>query len=209
MIKFVTIFGLILLFGVTPCLAQGEHIRRLAAELLVAHGDARVLASQPQMKSLHKKGLNDRLRGSLSGLEILIRLADEEARERRTDAQLVVGRLTFFLRGNNLDEFTKTLSGLIKRYPLATNNILPAILTPARSKQAIEIHQEYCAACHNEPDNNVERPAKNLTLQLKTMAQTEFVARMIIGVRGDPSTGLGNPLSDEEIAALVAYYQAR
>ena len=209
MSKLISIFGLILWFSAAPCLAQGEHSRRLSSELLVAHGDARALAKQPQMKSLHKKGLYDRLRGSLSGLKVLIRLADQEAKETRTDAQLVVGRLTTFLQGNSLDEFTKALSVLIKRYPLATNNILPAILTPVRNKQAIEIHQEYCAACHNEPDNDVERPAQNLTQQLKTMSQTEFVARMIIGVRGDPTTGLSNPLNDEEIAALVAYYQSR
>jgi len=203
------IFGLILWFNASPCLAQGEHSRRLAGELLVAYGDARMLAKQPQMKSLHKKGLFDRLRGSLSGLEVLIRLADQEAGETRTDAQLTVGRLITLLQGNTLDDFTKALSVLIKRYPLATNNILPAALTPVRNKQAIEIHQEYCAACHDEPDNDVERPAQNLTQQLKSMSQTEFVARMIIGVRGDPTTGLGNPLNDEEIAALVAYYQSR
>ena len=40
------------------------------------------------------------------------------------------------------------------------------------------------------------------------MGLREFAARMVVGVRGDALTGLDNPLTDEEIASLIAFYRA-
>ena len=64
-----------------------------------------------------------------------------------------------------------------------------------------------CAGCHDEPDNSVARPAFNLFQQAKRMLKPEFAARMITGIRGDRVTGIGNPFSDWQLAALMVFYR--
>jgi len=137
-----------------------------------------------------------------------MRLADQERGRSPQNVLSVLVGLRAELDRNNLAGFIDTLSGLTKQYPLTAKGILPAAPTPERLKRAKEIHQSLCAACHDEPDNEVERPAYNLFMQAKTVTATEFAARMIIGVRGDRVTGLGNPLTDEELASLIAYYRS-
>jgi len=171
-------------------------------------GDARTLTASPAPSQSHHKGLNDRLRGSLSALAILMRLADQERGRSPQNVLFVRAALRTSLDRNNLAEFIDTLSDLTSRYPLTATDILPAPPTPARLKRAKEIHQSLCAPCHDEPDNEVERPAYNLFMQAKAISVTEFSARMIIGVRGDRVTGLGNPLNDEYLASLIAYYRS-
>ncbi len=39
------------------------------------------------------------------------------------------------------------------------------------------------------------------------MDAREFAARLISGIRGDVVTNLQNPFSDEELAALIAFYR--
>jgi hypothetical protein len=54
--------------------AQGEHERRLAAELMVMAGDLRRIQS-PDELPLHREGLRARLAGALSSLPLLLRRA--------------------------------------------------------------------------------------------------------------------------------------
>jgi len=191
-----------------PALSQGEHSRRVASELRVLLGDARALAGNPAPPEMHKTGLNDRLHGGLSSLAILMRLADQEKGSPPQNTQPILNGLRVSLDQKHYSAFMKTLSGLTERYPLAAKDMLLATPTPSRIKRAKEIHENICAACHDEPDADVERPAYNLFIQAKTVSADEFAARMIVGVRGDSMTGLGNPLSDEEIAALISYYRS-
>jgi mono/diheme cytochrome c family protein len=107
----------------------------------------------------------------------------------------------------DLDVLLAGLRELAAAYPLDLTGILPAEATPNRRRRAQDIHETYCAGCHDEPDLEVERPAYNLFDQARSLSPQEFAARMITGVRGDRLTNLQNPLSDEEIAALIAYYR--
>ncbi len=171
-------------------------------------GDARVLSEHPAPSQMHQKGLSDRLRGSLSALGILMRLADQEKGSQAQNTQSITGGLRGFLDQNNFAGFIAALPELTARYPLMANGILPVTPTPSRINRAKEIHESLCALCHDEPDRDVERPAYNLFSQAKASSGEEFLARMIIGVRGDRMTGLGNPLSDEELAAMISYYRS-
>jgi len=47
------------------------------------------------------------------------------------------------------------------------------------------MQQEMCMVCHDNPAENVERPAYNLYRQAVTESEIEFFARMLAGVRGD------------------------
>ena len=191
-----------------PAWSQGEHTRRVAAELLILFGDLRKLTASPPQPAPRQKGLRGRIIGGLAGLAILMRLADQELGRPPQMAKSITGNLRAAFKKKNFTDFKKLLSGLIARYPLKATGILPATATPARLARAKELHETICAGCHDEPDKEVERPAYNLFSQARRLSPPEFTARMIIGVRGDRITGLGNPLTDEEIAALISYYQS-
>lgn len=207
MLRYLILIFLLLPVAAGPAFSQGEHARRVAAELRVMLGDVRALTGSPAPSEMHQAGLDDRLRGGLAALAILMRLADQEKGSLSQNAQLILDKLRLSLGQNNYPIFMEVLSELAARYPLAAKGILPATPTPSRIKRAKEIHETICAGCHDEPDSEVERPAYNLFMQVKAASADEFAARMIIGVRGDPVTGLGNPLSDEEITALISYYR--
>ena len=208
MLRYLILIFLLLPVAASPALSQGEHSRRVAAELRVMLGDARALTGSPAPSQKHQRGLNDRLRGGLSALGILMRLADEEKGGPTQNTRSILDGLRASLDQKNVSEVIEKLSRLSTRYPLAATGILPAAATPRRLKKAKEIHESFCAVCHDEPDGDVERPAYNLFTQSKAASGEEFLARMIIGVRGDRMTGLGNPLADEEIAALISYYRS-
>lgn len=192
--------------------AQGEHARRVAAELLVMRGDLRKLSNKPAAAKRHQKGLRNRLRGGLAGLDILLRLANQETL-RLTEPtgampSAAVNTLRQALNQQDLTAFKAKLSQLVNRYPLATTGILLKPPLRANIKTGQKIHNEHCAGCHDSPDTDTQRPAYNLFAEAKAMPPTEFAARMILGVRGDRVTGISNPLTDSQIAALIAYYRA-
>lgn len=197
-----------MLLSGTPAtgLAEGEHARRAGAELLVLLGDLRKLddAAVPEQQ---RKGLNDRILGSLSVLPLLLRLADqEEGRGTRLESPLNEYRA--LLRQNTPGRLAERLAALSDRYPFRASGILPASATAARLTRAARVHAELCAGCHDTPSLQQERPPFNLFKQARRTPIREFAARMVVGIRGDRVTGLDNPFSDEELASLIAYYRA-
>lgn len=191
----------------SPALAQGEHSRRAAAELRVLASDVNKLikfASNAQ-QSIVQEGLNERVRGALASLDILLRLADQEAG--RESISNIATVLTSYKHLDNarFADLAKVLSNLVDEYPL----YLPPYKSPPKARQiALELHQHRCAGCHDHPIEQVKRPAYNLYKQVQSMPQIEFYARMLVGVRGDRITGIDNPLTDLQIAALIAVYEA-
>lgn len=191
----------------TPVWSQGERTKRVAAELLVMQGDARRLLASPKLSSLHQAGLKKRIGGGLAGLSLLLRLADQENNVYSANTPQRVDTLRTALRSENLRLLMDSLAELADEYALVTEQWLPAAPTPRRMAMAKKLHNTTCAACHDTPNKTAERPAFNLFTQSNNMPPAEFTARMLVGVRGDRMTGLGNPLSDEQIAALIAYYR--
>ena len=189
------------------CLAEGEHSRRAAVELTVLQGDLRRLASDV-FTPVQKKGLRDRIRGALAGLEFLLRYADQEAgrppRPRRHRASVAALRRSFEA-GEPLDEDTG-LAALLVQFPLRMTGLTMSKPTDEALGEARRLHEELCAGCHDMPDTDIERPAYNLFKESRRLTAREFAARLLLGVRGDRVTGIDNPLSDSQIAALMAYY---
>lgn len=185
--------------------ADGEHSRRLAAEIVITIGDARRLAD-PATPSLHQRGLRQRIGGALVGLGLLIR----RARQERPLPLPPIGwrdRLREALAAADMARLMGELEILSGLYPIDLKGILPARPTPGRLRLGKELHDEVCAACHDSPDTEVALPAFNLTEQVQSMSQREFAARMISGLRGDAVANLQNPFSDEDLAALIAFYR--
>ena len=185
--------------------AEGEHARRAGAELLVLRGDVERLIRN-EVSEQQRKGLRERILGGLSSLPLLLRTAAQEQGRKKPLAGAAAMR--DLLERERLTELARRIELLSGDYPFRGTGILPANPTIQRISTARRLHKEYCAACHDSPYLETERPAFNLFSQARGTGLREFAARMIVGVRGDALTGLDNPLTDEEIASLIAFYRA-
>lgn len=178
--------------------AQGEHERRLAAELAVMLGDLRRMESAVE-PPLHIDGLRDRLGGALSSLPLLLRRAGADA--------AAVPPLRAALAQRDWRALRAGLDTLKRRHPFEPGALLPQAATPERLRLGEAIHRQACAGCHDAPATGTKLPAFNLFEQAKRTPREEFAARLLIGVRGDRGTAWRNPFSDLELGALLAYYE--
>jgi alkanesulfonate monooxygenase SsuD/methylene tetrahydromethanopterin reductase-like flavin-dependent oxidoreductase (luciferase family) len=186
--------------------AEGEHARRLGAEIVVSLGDVARLAERATPE-LHKQGLGQRLAGAFTGLALLVRRARQE-NPRLAPSPDWLGGLRRRLAAGDLGALKARLQALERLYRLDLSTILPAPPTVARRRFAAEVDEGICAACHQSPDLDTALPAFDLFAQAAATDRREFAARLISGIRGDALLALQNPFSDEEIAALVAFYGA-
>jgi len=182
----------------TAAAAQGEHQRRLAAELAVMAGDVRRIQSPGELP-LHREGLRARLAGALSSLPLLMRRAEADP--------AAVPALRAALAKRDWRALQAGLETLRHRHPFAAGALLPNEATPERLRLGEAIHRQACAGCHEAPVTETQLPAFNLFEQSRRTPREEFAARLLIGVRGDRSTAWRNPFSDLELAALLAYYE--
>lgn len=178
--------------------AQGEHERRLAAELVVMAGDLRRLETNAEPPQ-HREGLRARLAGALSSLPLLLRRAGAEAS--------AVPSLRAALAKRDWRALRAGLDALKKKHPFAAGALLPQAATPGRLRLGEAIHRQACAGCHDAPAADTKLPAFDLFDQAKRTPRAEFAARLLIGVRGDRGTAWRNPFSDLELGALLAYYE--
>jgi len=200
--SFIIVFTLVIIsiyFMADAALAQGEHARRAGAEIQVLLGDARRL-QQMKLPQKHRKGLRDRIRGELSDLEILLRLANQGKRMTLADISVAVKELRSSFIDNDLSGFIQRAKKIAVVYPLLS-------FVSGSVHRAQTLHAQLCAGCHDQPYLDMERPALNLFQQARIQSVVEFLARLIIGVRGDQLTGYGNPLTEAEIAGLADYYR--
>ena len=197
--------GLLCVF--TTAAAAGEHADRVGAELAVLAGDLQRY-QQPETEAMHRQGLAARIAGGLAGLEILMRLADQEANRPSRDYASHMADLRTAWHQGNAAEVLATVGRLRSLHPFSASRILGIKPSEAGLVRAKELHDELCAGCHDAPDLEVPRPAYNLFVEARRLPSAEFAARMIVGVRGDRITGIGNPLSAIEIAAMIAYYRS-
>jgi len=178
-----------------------KHSRRIAAELAVLAGDIAKL-KDVELSTQHAIGLRERIKGALTGLDILARLADQEQQKATTPRHELIAVMRDDLNNNRLSKLHQTTNHLLAEYPLHLPAITVTDLTPYK-----ELHMQLCAACHDQPVTQVERPAFNLNAQTQDTEPVEMFARMLVGVRGDRTTGIDNPLSDQQIMGLLTYYR--
>ena len=163
-------------------------------------GDLRRLAAAADPPH-QLQGLRARLAGALSSLPLLIRQAGGASDSAQMNA------LRSALARDDWKTLRAGLEGLLKHHPLDLGGILPVAATPQRLALGAAIHRQACAACHDHPSAQAQLPAHDLFKQAIDMPPEEFAARLLNGVRGDPSTGQRNPFGALEIGALIAYYR--
>lgn len=172
-----------------------EHV---GAELLVLAGDARRLANDP-IGAQERAGLNDRLKGALAYLPLLLRRAGGDAQ--------VVASLREMLARNDLQQFGRIAKGIALRY-----RFMPGWMSRKPDRDLIargaELHREFCSACHEAGWGDIRLPAKQLKRLASVQSGEEFGARLWLGVRGTREVAYANPFDDEELAALFVYYRS-
>lgn len=182
----------------------GPEARRFAAELAVLSGDARALL-EDELAAHHRRGLHARLRGGLAGLRWRARLYLAE-RGGDGDALLrEIDRLRQLYAAEDLVQFTRRARELVRRYPLPMTGIDPQGATDRQREAGRGMYRRLCRGCHEHPDPAREAPARNLFQQARRLPRKEFMARLLLGIRGTPEVGLLNPFTDAELAGLAAY----
>lgn len=183
------------------CAAAGAagqaHEQQLAAELVVLGGDLRRLTDEPVGKQEHQ-GLEQRIAGALASLPLALRRAGADAAS--------ASELRNALSRRSWRTLAASVERLKRRHPIDTRRLLAASPTPEALTLAASIHASICAACHDTSWGDVPLPARNLAAQAKSMPREEFAARLLLGVRGTREHAYANPFSDDELAALIAWY---
>ncbi|MDZ7663319.1 cytochrome c [Thiohalophilus sp.] len=194
----------LLLIGLAPAHAVGEHGRRFAAEIAVMRGDVEQLRAA-DTRPLHRRGLRARLESSLSLLGMLAR---QQAQERGVAPARLLARVATLrdaYRQDNLERLRDNLRTLMRDYPLSLPEWDDPAITPARLAAGRKLYETLCLACHHHPYQDRENPAYNLFRQARNEPREIFAARLYGGVRGVPATSLDNPLSIEEMTALLVW----
>jgi len=178
--------------------------RRFAVELQIVAGDLARLRTQ-DLPARQRRGLNHRIRSSLSYLPVLARLrtgstgADDD-----NVVEKVRGLRSRFERAD-YSHLQASLDDLVRRVPLDIDGLRVADADDEDRADGGEIYATLCRGCHENPDPNRDNPAYNLFEQARALPEREFIARLLGGVRGTPAIGLENPFTDRELAGLYAY----
>jgi len=205
-VSFAATAAALFFFSLTPANAAGEDVRRLSAEIAVLNADARRMAAKG-LSPQHRRGVQARLRGGLAVLPLLLRAAENDDAALPGLEEGRVGQILSALDAGDGTALIDALSVLGAAYRFDTSGLLPPDNRPQALSRAKRLHEAYCAACHDDPDLKVSRPAWNLFGLARKIPPAELAARLVIGVRGDSLTGLDNPLRNAEISALIAFYR--
>lgn len=186
---------------------DGEHLRRLSAELVILAADLRLYAD-PATAPDRRQGLADRMAGALAGLPWLIRLARAERPDIAPPPSGAVAALRGAWRDGRATDLAAGLDRLSARFPFDASALLPRGDDPARLARARALNNDLCAGCHDGSDPDGERPAIDLFKEGAAMPARDLAARLAVGVKGDRLTAKDNPLSDDQIAGLIALYRS-
>ncbi|MDH3282880.1 MAG: cytochrome c [Gammaproteobacteria bacterium] len=178
--------------------------RTLAAELQIVAADLERLRTE-DLSAPHRRGLSNRVRGSLSYLPVLARRWTVIAGAEAEGIVEEVRGLRHRFEQANYDGLQAALDELVHRVPLDITGLRVTDASAKDRAEAGEIYRTLCRGCHEQPDLARENPAYDLFEQARSVPAREFIARLLGGVRGTPEIGLENPLTDRELAGLYAY----
>ncbi len=178
-----------------------DDMRRLAAEIIVMRGDAERIAGGGSLSDREGQALSARLYGALASLPMLLRRASGNRH-----GATIAGLRTAFDEA----DWRRAISVLKKlggEFPFDDTGLILAENTPETVKLGGNIHEAYCAACHDGGDPEQWLPIPDLFEMARTLPDNDLAARFFNGIRGDRSTALAQPMSAGDIAALIAFYR--
>lgn len=180
--------------------------RLCAAELRIIEADLRLL-EDPDTRPIHRQGLDMRIRSALSTLPWLCRrYAALHGLDEHPITTSVRKLRQYYFDGVRMLAKAE-LAGLMRNIPLELGGLrADTDSRPQDRDTGRRIYHRYCASCHHYPATEVPTPAFSLFKSAAEQSPEEFIARMLGGVRGTHDIGLRNPLSDQDIAGLYAYF---
>lgn len=188
--------------------AEPDLSRQLAAELLIVRGDLVRLDEDSGLSATHREGLHQRIAGALGLLPWLLRKACDEERAER----LRTWQQRSWETAPDRDALLADLRAAIAAHPLDRDAFPPATPDERRFAEARAIHDTYCAGCHDGAGNgatDLPLPAHDLFAMAQQTPSDELLARLINGVKGDATLLFANPLTEEQIGALLSLYRER
>ena len=177
------------------------------AELLVARADARKHGGIAPGAPL-ARGLRNRIAATLATLPITCRRYAAAVSMPFDDALGFVARirqLRVWFDAGEKARFSGELDALVARYPFETTGFLRDRDGDEDEREAGAVYRQLCHGCHVATAPGAENPAEPLQRMARALPRDEFLARMLLGVRGTPEIGLANPLTPFEIGAMTRF----
>ena len=177
------------------------------AELLVVRADARKHGEIASGASV-ARGLRNRISSTLATLPITCRRYAAAVSMPSGDAQRFVARirqLRVLFDAGNRARFDEVLDALTTRAPFVTTSLLRDRDGDEDELEAGAVYRHLCHGCHVATVPDAENPAEPLDHMARNLPRDEFLARMLLGVRGTPEIGLANPLTPFEIGAMTRF----
>ncbi len=194
--------------GVAEPLKTSDAARNFTAVLQVLQGDVRRLEGA-DLPAVQRPAVEARVKSFLNVLPLMARkyLSADAGLEQATVLRL--RKLAADYRQGRSEAFGRALDGLLADFPLDTRWLTRAPASGSQIRWAGSVYANQCISCHGYQAPKDRMPAPDLFAWAHEMKLKEFAARLIVGVRGTPKIGLRNPLTKDQMAALVAYFDSR
>ena len=161
--------------------------------------DLERLNKSPTPDAIHR-GLERRLRTFASPLVWLCRravtISPSSVRTTLTALQAAINAGHWALAEH-------TSASLRQTFPFDASQWAYERATVQEIEQAEVVYEQYCGSCHRF-DTGGENPAEPLDTLRQRSGETNFVARLILGVHGTAANGYRNPLKQKDIRGLNA-----
>ena len=177
------------------------------AELLVVRADARKHGEIAPGAPL-ARGLRNRISSTLATLPITCRRYAAAVSMPLDDAQRFVARIRLLRElfdAGDRARFAEALDTLTARAPFVATSFLHDRDGDEDEREAGAVYRQLCHGCHVATMPDAENPAEPLDHMARNLPRDEFLARMLLGVRGTPEIGLANPLTPFEIGAMTRF----
>lgn len=177
------------------------------AELLVIRADARKLDQIASGAPL-ARGLRNRIASTLATLPVTCRRYAAAVSMPFEDEQRFIariGELRALFGAGEPSRFAEALDTLTAEAPFATASFLRDTVGDEDEREAGAVYRQLCHGCHVATMPDAENPAEPLDAMARHLPRDEFLARMLLGVRGTPEIGLANPLTPFEIGAMTRF----
>lgn len=193
--------------GVAGPLKVGDDARNFAAVLQVLQGDVARLGNAG-LPAVQRPAVEARVQSFINMLPLLAREYLSADAELERAAVLRLRKLKAAYRQGRSEAFGQALDGLLADYPLDTRGLTRTSVSDGQIRWAGRLYANQCISCHGYQDPKDGMPAPDLFAWAHEMKPKEFAARLIVGVRGTPKIGLRNPLTKDQMAALIAYFHS-
>ena len=177
------------------------------AELLVVRADALKHGGINPGAPL-ARGLRNRISSTMATLPITCRRYAAAVSMPFDDAQRFVARIRQLRVSFDTGEWARFAEGLDRlaaQAPFVTSSFLRDRDGDEDEREAGVVYRQLCHGCHAATMPGAENPAEPLGRMARALPRDEFLARMLLGVRGTPEIGLANPLTPFEIGAMTRF----